>query len=74
MSPYEAYTKREDFQIKNETMVVGIDIAKKTHFAVTDNRGIELGKLLRFENTARGFEDFDAWVQGIMQKNEMTRP
>ena len=60
-------------QIKNETMVVGIDIAKKTHFArAFDNRGIELGKLLRFENTARGFEDFDAWLQRIMRKHEMT--
>lgn len=38
-------------QIKNETLVVGIDIAKRIHFArAFDNRGIELGKLLRFEN------------------------
>jgi transposase len=60
-------------QIKNETLVVGIDIAKRIHFArAFDNRGIELGKLLRFENSARGFEDFDAWLQGIKQRNGMT--
>ena len=60
-------------QIKNETLVVGIDIAKRIHFArAFDNRGIELGKLLRFENSARGFEDFDAWLEGIKQRNGMT--
>lgn len=60
-------------QIKNETLVVGIDIAKKIHFArAFDNRGIELGKLLRFENSAQGFAAFDAWLQGIMQKHAMT--
>lgn len=60
-------------QIKNETLVVGIDIAKKVHFARSfDNRGVELGKLLRFENSAQGFVAFDAWLQGIMQKHAMT--
>ncbi len=59
-------------QIKNETLVVGIDIAKKIHFArAFDNRGIELGRLLKFENSAQGFETFDAWLQEIMQKHEM---
>ena len=60
-------------QIKNETLVVGIDIAKKFQFArAFDNRGLELGKLLRFENSAQGFANLDAWLQGIMQKHEMT--
>jgi len=44
-------------QIKNETLVVGIDIGKETHYArAFDNRGIELAKLLRFSNTAQGYE------------------
>lgn len=60
-------------QIKNETLVVGIDIGKKFQFArAFDNRGLELGKLLRFENSAQGFANLDAWLQGIMQKHEMT--
>lgn len=43
-------------QIKNETLVVGIDIGKETHYArAFDNRGIELAKLLRFSNTAQGY-------------------
>jgi transposase len=34
-------------------LVVGIDVAKETHYArAFDNRGIELSKLLRFSNTA----------------------
>ena len=43
-------------QIKNETLVVGIDVAKETHYARAFNyRGIELAKLLKFSNTAEGF-------------------
>ena len=60
-------------QIKNDTLVVGVDIAKKTHYArAFDNRGIELGKLLRFKNSAQGFVLFDAWLQEIQQKHGMT--
>lgn len=58
-------------QIKNETMVVGIDIGKETHYArAFDNRGIELAKLLRFSNTAQGYEALDKWMQSIMQQRE----
>ena len=60
-------------QIKNDTLVVGIDIAKRNHFArAFDNRGVELGKLLRFENSAQGFAAFDAWLHEIQQKHGMT--
>ena len=27
---------------------------------------------MKFENSAQGFAAFDAWLQGIMQKHEMT--
>src|SRR5690554_7631372 len=60
-------------QIKDETLIVAIDIAKRFHFVrAFDNRGIELGKLLRFENSAQGFAAFDAWTQEIMQAHDMT--
>ena len=60
-------------QIKDETLIVAIDIAKRFHFVrAFDNRGVELGKLLRFENSAQGFAAFDAWVQEIMQAHDMT--
>jgi len=39
VSLHKAYTKREDMQIENETLVVGIDIAKRIQFARSfDNR------------------------------------
>lgn len=60
-------------QIKNETMVVGIDIGKETHYArAFDNRGIELAKLLKFSNSAQGYKALDDWMQSILQKREKT--
>jgi transposase len=60
-------------QIKNETLVVGIDIGKDMHYArAFDYRGIELAKLLRFSNTALGYEALDNWMKNIMQQNEKT--
>jgi len=56
-------------QIKNETLVVGVDIGKETHYArAFDNRGIEQEKLLRFSNTAQGYAALDEWMQRIMQQ------
>jgi transposase len=60
-------------QIKNETLVVGIDIGKETHYArAFDNRGIELAKLLRFSNTAQGYEALEDWMQSILQQRKKT--
>jgi len=60
-------------QIKNETLVVGIDIGKESHYArAFDNRGIELAKLLRFSNTAHGYEALDEWMHKIMEQKEKT--
>lgn len=56
-------------QIKNETMIVGIDIGKETHYArAFDNRGIELAKLLRISNNAQGYEALQEWMQSIMRQ------
>ena len=60
-------------QIKNETLVVGIDIGKETHYArAFDQRGIELAKLLRFSNTAQGYRTLEDWMQNIMQQKQKT--
>ena len=60
-------------QIKNETLVVGIDIGKETHYArAFDYRGLELTKLLRFSNTAQGYESLDQWMQKTMQQTGKT--
>jgi len=60
-------------QIKNETLVIGIDIGKEIHYArAFDNRGIELAKLLRFSNTAQGYESLDEWMRQIMEQKAKT--
>jgi len=60
-------------QIKFSTLVVGIDIAKETHYArAFDFRGIELGKLLKFSNTAEGYERLEQWMQNICQQHGKT--
>lgn len=60
-------------QIKFETLVVGIDIGKETHYArAFDSRGIELSKLLRFSNTNQGYETLERWMQEIMKEKGKT--
>jgi transposase len=60
-------------QIQNHTLVVGIDIGKESHYArAFDNRGIELAKLLRFSNTAQGYEALDEWMHKIMEQKVKT--
>jgi len=60
-------------QIKFSTLVVGIDVAKETHYArAFDFRGIELSKLLRFSNTAEGFQRLEEWMQNICHQHNKT--
>lgn len=60
-------------QIKSWTLVVGIDVAKETHYArAFDFRGIELAKLLKFSNTAEGFKRLEQWMQDICQQHNKT--
>jgi len=60
-------------QIKITTLVVGIDVAKETHYArAFDYRGIELSKLLKFSNTAEGFQRLEEWMQNICKQHSKT--
>src|SRR5690606_23752634 len=60
-------------QIKFETLIVGIDVGKETHYArAFDFRGLELAKLLRFSNTRQGYESLENWMQGIMREHGKT--
>lgn len=60
-------------QINPETLVVGIDVGKNTHYARSfDYRGIELAKLTRFSNTRKGFEGFESWMRSLMLLNGKT--
>jgi len=60
-------------QIKFETLVVGVDIGKETHYArAFDYRGIELARLLKFSNTDQGFQRLDQWMRDICKQQEKT--
>ena len=56
-------------QVKESTLVVGIDIGSTTHYArAFDWRGIELGKVFPFSNSREGFENFKDWMQRLQDK------
>jgi len=58
-------------QIKIDTLVVGIDIGKETHYArAFDYRGIELAKLLKFSNSAEGFNRLEQWMHDICKQQD----
>lgn len=50
-------------QVKESTLVVGIDIGSTTQYArAFDWRGIKLGKISKFSNRREGFESFKNWM------------
>ena len=56
-------------QVKESTLVVGIDIGSTKQYArAFDWRGIELGKVFTFSNSREGFEAFKAWMQHLQDK------
>lgn len=56
-------------QVKESTLVVGIDIGSTTQYArAFDWRGIELGKVFKFSNSREGFENFKDWMQRLQDK------
>ena len=56
-------------QVKESTLVVGIDIGSTTHYArVFDWRGIELAKIFSFSNSREGFENFISWMRHLQNK------
>jgi transposase len=64
------YTQNEKIlQIQDQTLVVGIDIASETHYSrAFDNRGVELGKTIKFSNDIEGFRVFASWIGEIKRK------
>ena len=61
---------RKIAQVKNTTLVIGIDVGSEFHYArAFDDRGYEYsGKPLRFSNTESGFCELLAWMQEIKEK------
>lgn len=57
--------------ITERTLVIGIDIAKEVQYArAFDYRGIELGKVKCFENTAEGFKIFEDWIKLLANQKQ----
>ena len=53
-------------QVTETTMVIGVDIASEMHWArAFDWRGLELGKAVKFENSAEGFRFFLHWLSEL---------
>lgn len=56
-------------QVSEQSIVVGVDIASETHYArAFDWRGVELGKVFKFENSTEGFQSFSKWVDFLKEK------
>jgi len=68
------YTQNERImQITEKTLIVGIDVGSETHYARAFNfRGMELGKLLIFRNSAEGFASLREWAEQVAQRNGYT--
>jgi transposase len=57
-----------------DTLLVGIDIAKNTHWArFTDYRGIPLGKALRVSNNKAGFENILTTIKTICKQQNLPK-
>ncbi|HHV94864.1 MAG TPA: IS110 family transposase [Clostridiaceae bacterium] len=68
------YTQNEKIlQIKETTLIVGIDVGSEKHYARAINfRGVEYGKLLIFDNNAEGFAKLEKWTAMIVESNGFT--
>lgn len=54
-------------RVMENTLVVGIDIAKRTHWAqMTDSRGVPLCKPLKVDNSSDGFSFLSERIKPLM--------
>lgn len=58
-------------QLTENTLIVGIDIAKHKHVArAQDFRGIQFGKALTFSNSQEGFTNLMIWIRSLQSKHK----
>ena len=58
--------------ITRDTLIVGVDIAKKVHWArFVDCRGLELGKAISFQNNRPGFEKIVSRIEDVCKRNAL---
>ena len=65
-------------QVTEKTLVVGVDIAKATHYARAFNyRGQEIHdgyrKVLKFKNSGAGFAEFREWMSTMLDSYDMEK-
>lgn len=60
--------------ITPSTLIVGVDIAKRLHWArFTNYRGLDISKSFRFSNDKDGFERILTSIRAICKSNKLTR-
>ncbi|WP_227767485.1 IS110 family transposase [Zhaonella formicivorans] len=58
-------------QITEKTLIIGVDVASETNYArAFDYRGVELAKLLKFNNDNNGFKTFSEWVKSVAKQQQ----
>lgn len=69
------FTQNEKLnQVSENSIVIGADIASELHYArAFDWRGVELGKVFKFENSVEGFTSFNGWINGLKNKLKKTQ-
>jgi transposase len=61
-------------QISEETLIVGVDIAKESHVArAQDFRGFEYGKTIKFTNDITGFNEFYKWIEKLCAEHDKSK-
>lgn len=63
------YNRNEKImQIKQDTLIIGVDIAKRTNYArAQDDRGLDLTKALKFDNRHAGFRALLQWIHDLKE-------
>ena len=62
-------------EITVNTLIVGVDIAKETHWArFVDYRGMEIGKTVSFTSDKKGFEKIIAQIETICKSKILKNP
>lgn len=61
-------------RISEKTLIVGVDVAKKTHWAqITDSRGIVLCKPVRVDNSAEGFALLTNKINELLSAHNLSK-
>lgn len=68
------FTQNEKInQVKESTIIIGIDIASEVHYARAFNwRGIELGKVISFDNNLEGFIKLQEWIALLQERHGLS--